>query len=526
MKRSKSKPLAPVAGRPSGQSMTQRVAKLNRWREQYNPLRGLTLARAVQLAEAYFRGEMADYQWACFFVEQTDPDLFALLEMRLGRIVEMDYSFTAEKGADKALVEEQTQYLTEKFALIDNVYEAVEHLALAPFRGFSHCEKWYEGGEIVHLECVDQWNVAREGLRGPFRYNPAARSCTYEALGAEADMPPEQFVFMEVRRPINRIALFKFIRANLCEKDWDAFVEIYGVPGGVLIGPPNVDPNKLDEYTTAAEKIAEGGSGYAPHGSDWKPNTAARGSQPFKERLNHLSEKLVLVGTGGKLTMLTESGSGTLAGSAHAKVFDQIASAQAQKISECINRQIVEEMLAVGFPGRKQVVYYKLEANAETNTGAAVEEVSKLSLAGYQCDPVEVAERTGWKVTIKPAAPAVDPLAGFSRLTNRTRILNRDGAVAREALFKTEALRELKTAQVVAFQPLIKRVLAVVETEDDAAFDAALAQLKADLPALQKQILSRDATGELARVWENILGPALVSGAASAAARQEQETKE
>lgn len=260
----------------------------NRWREEYNPLRGLTLSRAVQLAEAYFRGEMADYQWACFFVEQTDADLFALLEMRLGRILEMEYDFIAEKGADEARAKAQHQRLTDKFAQIDNLNEAIEHLALAPFRHFSHLEKWYEGGELVHLACVDQWNVVRDGLRGPWRYNPEAKSCNYTSLGAEADMPPEQFLFREVRRGINRIALFKFVRSNLSEKDWDAFVEIFGFLGGVVVGPPDLATDKASEFATAANSVAEGGSGFLPHGSDYKVNPTAKGAHPFKERLDHL----------------------------------------------------------------------------------------------------------------------------------------------------------------------------------------------------------------------------------------------
>lgn len=517
-------PSARSAASPAGQSVTARVAKLNRWREQYNPLRGLTLARAVWLCEAAQRGDLADYQWACFFVEQTDPDLFALLEMRLGRILEMDYTFAPEKGADEALVAAQTLHLTEKFALIDNLAEAIEHLALTPFRGYAHCEKWFnEGGDLVHLEPVDQWNVSRDGLFGAFRYNPEAQPVSYAALGPAADMPPEQFVCMRVVRTINRIALFKFIRANLSEKDWDAFVEIFGFLGGVVIGPPNVDPAKAAEFAASAEAVAEGGSGFLPNGSQYLVNPTAKGAHPFKERLNHLSEKLVLVGTGGKLTMLTEAGSGTLAGGAHAAVFDQIAKGQAAKISECLQCQIVEAMIEAAFPGQKCVVYFKLAANAETNTGAAVKEVLDLSSAGFLCDPAEVTERTGWKVTIKPAAPAPSPFGGSPSPFANRRIMNRESipgsapAAVRAVLFKAEALRQISAAQALALKPLLTRLAAVSDLEDDAAFDTALAALKADLPEIAKQVLSKDATGELAKVWENILGTALVSGATTAA---------
>ena len=37
--------------------------KNNAWRDQYNPLRGMSLPRLVSLLEAGERGQFADLQW-------------------------------------------------------------------------------------------------------------------------------------------------------------------------------------------------------------------------------------------------------------------------------------------------------------------------------------------------------------------------------------------------------------------------------------------------------------------------------
>lgn len=506
---------------PSGsRTLGQKVNALNRFREHYNPLRGLTLAQAVRLAESYFRGEMSDLQWTYFFIEQTDADLLALLALRFGRLLEMDYTIATAEDADGPQAEAQRKYLSEKYERIDNIYEAIEHMGMADFRGFAHAEKWIEGGELVHLEVVDQWNVVRDGLRGPWRYNPDARSTTFNGLGPEADMPPENFLFREVRRPINRIALFKFVRGNLSEKDWDSFIEIYGIPGGVLIGPPDVAEEDEAEFESAAAAIAEGGSGYAPYGSIWTPNTAARGVQPFGDRLKHLSEKLVLAGTGGKLTMLTDAtGLGSGASDAHEKVFDSIARGEARRISEIFNRQLSQPWLEEKFPGQKPAAYFKLAANEETDVGEIVTHALTLSQAGYQMDPEELQEKIGYKLTVKPvAAPAPFGAPAF-----RNRIRNRAAAVlAGGKLFNAEALKRLTAAQAIAFKPLIDRALQVAGTDDE-GFDAAFAQLQQDLPALKKQCLNKDTTGELAKVWEELLGTALVNGAATAAAERQEK---
>lgn len=508
-------PAARTRSYSGSRTLTQSMASVNRFREHFNPLRGLTIAQAVRLAESYFRGEMTDLQWTYFFIEQTDPDLLALLDLRFGRLLEMDYNIVPAKDADEKQAEAQRAWLSEKFERVDNIYEAIEHMATPAFRGFAHCEKWFEGGELVHLEVVDQWNVVRDGLCGPWRYNPEARSTTYAGLGPEMDMPEENFLFREVRRPINRIALFKFVRANLSEKDWDAFIEAIGNRGGVVIGPPDVAEGDEASFETAAENIADGGRGYLPYGSQWMPNKDVSGGLPFSERLKHLSEKLVLAGTGGKLTMLTDAtGLGSGASEAHEKVFDSIARGEARRISEVFNKQLVEPWLEEKFPGQKPAAYFSIAANEETDVGEIVTHALELAQAGYQIDPAELQEKIGYTLTLKPepAAPAFGAPNGrtvFNRIRNRS-------IAAAEKLFNAEALQQLTAAQAQAFRPLIERALQVAAAPD-AEFDAQFGQLRADLPALQKQVMAKDANGELAKVWEKILGTALVNGAATSA---------
>lgn len=58
------------------------IAKANAWRDQYNPLRGLTIRRAVQHLEAGERGVYAELQWLYRFMEMQDATLGALIENR------------------------------------------------------------------------------------------------------------------------------------------------------------------------------------------------------------------------------------------------------------------------------------------------------------------------------------------------------------------------------------------------------------------------------------------------------------
>src|SRR3990167_8889199 len=282
----------------------RKVARANRWRERYNPLRGLTIERSVRLLQNYFSGEMADLQWAYFFIEQTDPDLFALCERRSSAIIELSWDaklLAEQKRApdfDENLAADQAAFLRAAYDKIDNLYEGIEHLASASFRGFAHVEKHTDAtGALVHLEPLDQWNVVRDGLWGAWKYNPGANQINFEAIAAENLLDPDRWLVRDTRRHINRIGLIKFVRQNLSQKDWDAFIEIYGIPGTIIIGPPDVRAEKEEEYETTAKAVAEGGSGYLPYGSTVHTSDDPRGANPFREHLRFLQEQLILAGT-------------------------------------------------------------------------------------------------------------------------------------------------------------------------------------------------------------------------------------
>lgn len=408
------------AGRP-GQIVTQ----ANRWRENYNPIRGLTMRRVVELLELGQRGDYAYLQWTFRFIERRYPTLSPLISRCESAIMNFDWQVKTkpqtltsaqralEPDAKKALKDDyqakagaQKQALEEAYGAIDNLKYAIRHMASADFRGYAHLQK-HRGadGDTTHLETLYQWCICRDGLAGNWFWNPDSRSTSAPlqvlgrafAIGGDA-LPLEDFIIREVERPIDEIALVNFVRSNLCEKDADAFIEIYGIPGGVVEMPPNVPPGKESEYESAAQRVAEGGSGAIPNGSKYYANDGPRNVDPFTPRLAHLDEQVIMAGTGGKLTMLTESGSGTLAGNAHADTFQAIAEARAIEISECFQRQFDAEILEAQFPGEKCLAYFELSAKDETDVAALVKDVAELFAAGLEPDVDWLNEKTGYQM--------------------------------------------------------------------------------------------------------------------------------
>lgn len=412
------------------------IATANLWRDHYNPLRSLTIARVVSLLEDGERGAFADVQWTYRYIEMQDATLGALVERRTSAIQKLDWNIKVREDVpqDKQPVAERQQAaLRTAYDRIANLSAALEFLVMASFRGYSHLEKVTDAaGRVIELAPVDQWFWVRAGLYGRWQYN---RTASFGAARGE-DVPLDRFIIREVQRPINRVALVCFVRKNLSQKDWDGFIEAYGIPAVFIVMPDNVPQEKESEYLEAAESIAGDGRGVLPGGSDVKTvDNGARGNNPFKEHIDYQDSQVVLRGTGGKLTMLNDAtGLGSGNSDAHEKTFDEIAKAEAKEISEILRQQFDRDVLAAVTPGEPAWAYFELAANEETDTSQVVADLKELDAAGYQIDPAWIEEKTGYPVTRKPlpAAPPAPPAT--PRLMNTEPIRNREPQRGRVAV--------------------------------------------------------------------------------------------
>ncbi|HTH49117.1 MAG TPA: hypothetical protein VMB21_16495, partial [Candidatus Limnocylindria bacterium] len=348
-------PASTTATAHASLTSAQAVSAANRWREQYNPLRGFTIGRAVLLLEQITRGDMAEAMWLFWHMCRQYPTLVALIERRTSALGELDCTWKTvpmdrlPPGCTPADARAQRDFLRAQYERIDNLGEAIEELALASFHGFTflQIQALLEGepdgaraagidavlahpDAPIRFEPLRRWNLLRDGLDGRWFWNPDARSGTALSLPPENALELRHFLTRTVPRPINVVALPLFCREALGERDWAGFVEVFGLPGGVVIAPPNIPDDQQAGFQAAAGDIAEGGSGSLPHGSEWKPTPLPHRGAPFAEFLKNQREQLVLAGTGGKLTMLAESGSGTLAGGAHAETFRSVVRAEAR----------------------------------------------------------------------------------------------------------------------------------------------------------------------------------------------------
>ena len=503
---------------------------MNRWRDANNPLRGLTMPRAVALMEQAQRGIMSDLQWlyaAETGIEATDPDLMVIIERTLSGVADCEWEIALipedSLGFDEVLAKEQAAFLRESYAQCENLDDALEHLVMARFRGFSHLQPWLSADwSIDRLEPLPQYNMVRNGTRPEWAWNPLANQTGYSSMPDEQRLTPDDYILGIAKRPVNRIALIKYVRSTTSEKDWDGYVEIYGIPGVFIIMPEKVPEGKEEEYADTAEEAAEAGSGALPHGSDVKTLSEARGSQPFQMRLEWLQKQLVLAGTGGLLTMLTESGSGTLAGGAHQTAWDQIVRRVARSVAKPLHQQYDRRALAARFPGRPAQAYFNLRARQEKDVGKVVENITKLAAAGYVVSDDQATKETGYTVVYRapqqpavpgmplltPAAPSAQPVPAVpdvaatalngAQVQSMVELLQQAAA---GAIPRTSILPILKAAFPMVSQETLQQIVGPLETFDAAQAVARAVAICSEPPADQSmEALMRSGMDALAQV--------------------------
>lgn len=471
-------------------------------REQANPLRSLTISRAISLLESAQRGDFLELQWLYWFIEQTEPVLIALQERRYSRLDEMDCEVKVipknrrRRSFDQVLAEEQAVALAEMYDRIDNLKEAIGHAASATFRLYAHLNiQRNAAGEVTHLEPLDQWNFLRAGMFGDWYWNPEATVTSWQSLSKENRIVPEDFIVRQVQRHIDRPGLIKEIRKNLAEKDWSGFLEIYGIPTPILTMPPNATEAQRSKYETAAKLMSQGQAVALPNGTGVNFPEGVRGTAPFKEYLEWCDAQMVLIGTGGLLSMLSmPTGIGSGASDTHDAAFQSIARGEAFRISELFQRQLDKPFLAERFPGQPILAYFEIAAQESTDPGVILDHAGKAKTAGFVMDAAEISEKTGYKLTAAPEPAASAPSALPSALNKEVAAISEETANAQLRVAAQDALAKAMDADLA---PLRERIAAALALDDDDAMVAALKNIQGDLPGILTKILAKPAAEQI-----------------------------
>ncbi len=398
---------------------TREAKEAAAWIEATNPLRGMTLQRAVALYDSARNGDTVHLQWLYQEIESADPTLMVCADRRGGALVTLDWSIRTRKparvrGWDEGLAAEQTAMLEAEYGRADqgNLTAAVEHLASAMFRGFAHVAPLYtsDGRGLEGFEVLDHWNFRRDIATGEWLWNP--NGYAYERVTLDA-IPRDELASVVRSRHIDYPALSIYLRSALGEKAWGQFLERYGIPPVIIVMPPDIPAEKEALYLAAAEDVAKGASGALPNGASASYATEARGTDPFSVFLDHQQKLVVLMATGGLATSLeTAQGLGSGTSDAHSDTWRAVWLKDSIVIADALNRGVTRLLLDRNFPGRAHLAYFAFDAEPARAPGEIFEDAGKARAAGYTIDRAQLEEKTGYTLApYEPAAAAFPPPA-------------------------------------------------------------------------------------------------------------------
>lgn len=495
---------------------------LDRWLETYNPLKGATLGTLSGFFEEADQGRFTHVMWMARRMARRDGVIRACLKRIDSTIMKLEWRVKImgqlPEGVTQAQATEQQLYLKQRYEQLENLKAAYGFLARADFAGFAHLEKHYNAeGQVTRLEPVPQWHWCRQSLYGPWLYNPSARP--WPNLNSLKEIDERDFVIMEESEPWLEIALVSGLDRNQLRRDLRGYCARYGIPNTFFIAGSGATEDDMDSLNGIASGMVADGTGVLPPGATVETAESSSKGEIFDAADKAYKSEIVMAATGGLLTMLTESGSGTLAGGAHSDSWHELVSGLAARISEVFQDQMDKAWLAERFPGQPVAVYFALDfPEAPKDVAAVVESVTKLKTAGFNAVPKWVTEETGVPFTesVTPENPELRIPKVPARLLNRFQggpTSARDRAEA-ESLVSAAVADALGVASATLSAPLapsIQRLIAALE--DDRTTAADFLSLAEEVQGLLPELVTADGVRELATSIESALGTAAALGA-------------
>ena len=399
--------IKPIAFSTDDESLRMMIA--------FNPLRGLNAKDVENILDFSLTGCISRLEIIFERLEQSSIDVSTIKTRRDAALIGCDWEIRKRENATQnaamdKLADEQVAMLNENFARAEDsgtLVEAIKCLGSAIFRGIAVVEPKFSDRGLEGFECFSPWNFSIDPLTKDVYWNPKAIDCTNFQQTLKKVTGTRCIVSLE-ETPVDGLALPIYIREYFGEEQWARLVARRGLPACYIIAPP-LAGDKVTQFTNAAKKVADGGSGALPNGSQViTEKMDAANSQSFDLFLAHQQKQIILAGTGGILGSLAEAtGLGSGVADSHENTWREIVKMDAMKISNLINRKVAHLLLDAFFPGQPKLAYFNISTSLPKSASEVLDCAVKADQAGFEIDEVQLSEMTGFKLKKKqsPQAP-------------------------------------------------------------------------------------------------------------------------
>jgi hypothetical protein len=219
-------------------------------------------------------------------------------------------------------------------------------------------------------------------------------------------------------------------------------------------------------------------------------------------------------------TSSRSSGSGGVGALPQLNQEEELADADSILLSEALNFYFDTPCIRYLFGAPKPKARFKIIPPENIDTAKEIAVIQFLLSVGVPVSIKYLRERFGVPEPdpVETLATAPQPAAQIGKGIGDeppTGPISLGNVAMQAAAFRREALRKLTMAQARALKPLADRVRTIQAIENDEQRQAALAELKKDLPNIFRRV--SDESGELIQRFEDIIGTSLVSGAVESA---------
>ena len=392
------------------------------WLERSNPLVGVSIRTAQSIFDAARSGDTQRLHWLFQEIEAANPVLFTCIERRQSAIAGFQVKVSALPSMEGSLAEEQKDAVESFLAGIENFTELLEHLDTAFFRGFALAQPiWEEDGSVNEIRLHNSWEfLVHDGV---LYHNPECNGFTRAAVPCT----DAGLVGIQRRRAIDYPALAIHIRHAVSERDWGRFLERYALPKPAVVMAANATNAQREDYLVAAKALENGQVSVWPNGSNIADFAGgSRGTDPFSSFIEHQEKLVVLLSTGGTLTSLAQSDTGSLAGGAQMEVWKEIVRRDAGVLSQAIMRSLVKPYLAQRFGAQPCAVDLALDFPAERSAKEAAEIAATLKNAGWRIDQSELEKAVGFTLEKEETPPQ---MPAFAKAKAKTPLQNDESAL-------------------------------------------------------------------------------------------------
>lgn len=330
--------------------------------------------------------------------------MLGMLYSRMIESVSMQ-GWKIDAANDSPEAQRQKNALEKFYNSINGLQQAFGQLASAVFYGYAHLQ-FIEDAWGRRFEFIPQRYWVRPGELNEWQFNPQC----HIGVDTGESVEEETLVVMEHPYPILFPASRASFERNHAKIVWDNHMDRYGSAPVIITAPKEASAAVMDALERACEELKSGASVVLPPGCTAEPLKASSINENyFLSRINLADKDQVRFVMAGTLTVLNESGSGTLAGGAHTDSWNSVVSAVCSKVAEAFNTAVNPLVLGNAEPlARLQITFDTVQTPLQK-----AEEIAALADGGVRLEKTEIEEKLG--MYVEDAQDAAPPVAASNR---------------------------------------------------------------------------------------------------------------